>query len=67
MDVGQTVDLIGEKKISIEQDLNEKIMGERNRRLVLYSITRGDRSSRDSENCDLIFTDFCVVLSYIYS
>ena len=32
MDVGQTVDLIGEKKMGVEQDLNEKIMGERNRR-----------------------------------
>ena len=35
MDVGRTVDLIGEKKMGVEQDLNEKIMGERNRRLVL--------------------------------
>ena len=34
MEVGQTVDLIGEKKMGIEQDLNEKIMGEKNRRLV---------------------------------
>ena len=27
MDVGPTVDLIGEKKMGIEQDLNEKILG----------------------------------------
>ena len=35
MDVGQPVDLIGEKKMGVEQDLNEKIMKERNRRLVI--------------------------------
>ena len=36
MDVRQTVDLIKEKKMGVEQivDLNKKIMGERNRRLV---------------------------------
>ena len=36
MDVRQTVDLIREKKMGVKQivDLNKKIMGERNRRLV---------------------------------
>ena len=35
MDVGRTVDLNREKKMGVEDNLNEKIMGERNRRLVL--------------------------------
>ena len=37
MDVRQTVDLIREKKMDVKRivDLNKKIMGERNRRLVL--------------------------------
>ena len=35
MDVERTVDLIREKKIGVEYDLYEKIIGERNSRLGL--------------------------------
>ena len=58
MDVGQTVDLIGEKKMGVEQDLNEKIMGERNRRLVqqrkksgYWTNRRFDLKSYEKDGC----------------
>ena len=48
MDVGRTVDLIGEKKMGVEQivDLNKKIIRERNRRLVSQGKKNGYWTNR---------------------
>ena len=51
MDVRQTVDLIREKKMGVEQivDLNKRIIGERNRRLVLKRKKNGHWTNRRYE------------------
>ena len=51
MDVRQTVDLIKEKKMGVERlvDLNKKIMGERNRRLVSQRKKNGYWTNRRFE------------------